>query len=32
MLFVAALFVLINFAVDLLYLYLDPRIRYRAGG
>ena len=31
-LFVAALFVLINFAVDLLYLYLDPRIRYRAGG
>jgi peptide/nickel transport system permease protein len=31
-LFVAAIFVLINFAVDLLYLYLDPRIRYRAGG
>jgi peptide/nickel transport system permease protein len=31
-LFVAALFVLINFAVDLLYLCLDPRIRYRARG
>jgi peptide/nickel transport system permease protein len=30
-LFVAALFVLINFAVDLLYITLDPRIRYRAG-
>ena len=30
-LFVATGFVLINFTVDLLYLYLDPRIRYRAG-
>jgi peptide/nickel transport system permease protein len=28
-LFVAAGFVLVNFLVDLLYLYLDPRIRYR---
>lgn len=28
-LFVAAGFVLINFTVDLLYLYLDPRIRYQ---
>ena len=27
-LFVAAGFVLVNFAVDLVYLYLDPRIRY----
>jgi len=27
-LFVAALIVLINFAVDLLYGFLDPRIRY----
>ena len=27
-LFVATAFVLVNFAVDLLYLYLDPRIRY----
>jgi ABC-type dipeptide/oligopeptide/nickel transport system permease component len=23
--------VLVNFAVDLLYLYLDPRIRFRQG-
>jgi len=30
-LFVATGFVGINFAVDLLYLYLDPRIRYRPG-
>jgi peptide/nickel transport system permease protein len=30
-LFVAAGFVGINFTVDLLYLYLDPRIRYRPG-
>jgi len=30
-LFVAAGFVGINFAVDLLYLYLDPRIRFRPG-
>jgi peptide/nickel transport system permease protein len=29
-LFVAAGFVLVNFAVDLVYLYLDPRIRYEA--
>ena len=29
-LFVAAGFVLVNFAVDLVYLYLDPRIRYGA--
>jgi peptide/nickel transport system permease protein len=29
-LFVATAFVLVNFAVDLLYLYLDPRIRYGA--
>ena len=26
---VAAFFILINFAVDLLYAALDPRIRYR---
>ena len=30
-LFVATGFVGVNFAVDLLYLYLDPRIRYRPG-
>lgn len=30
-LIVGALFVLINLAVDLLYLYLDPRIRYDHG-
>lgn len=30
-LFVATGFVLINFTVDLLYLYLDPRIRYQEG-
>lgn len=29
-LFVATAFVLVNFVVDLLYLYLDPRIRYEA--
>src|SRR5437667_4879511 len=29
-LFVAAGFVLVNFVVDLVYLYLDPRIRYGA--
>jgi ABC-type dipeptide/oligopeptide/nickel transport system permease component len=31
-LFVATTFVLVNFAVDLLYLYLDPRIRYESAG
>jgi peptide/nickel transport system permease protein len=31
-LFVAAGFVLVNFAVDLVYLYLDPRIRYEPSG
>ena len=31
-LFVATAFVLVNFAVDLLYLYLDPRIRYESPG
>jgi len=31
-LFVAAGFVLVNFAVDLLYLWLDPRIRYGPTG
>jgi peptide/nickel transport system permease protein len=31
-LFVATAFVLVNFAVDLLYLYLDPRIRYESAG
>jgi peptide/nickel transport system permease protein len=31
-LFVATAFVLVNFAVDLLYLYLDPRIRYGSPG
>ena len=30
-LFVATAFVLINFTVDLMYLYLDPRIRLRPG-
>jgi ABC-type dipeptide/oligopeptide/nickel transport system permease component len=29
-LFVATGFVLVNFAVDLVYLWLDPRIRYEA--
>jgi peptide/nickel transport system permease protein len=31
-LFVATGFVLVNFAVDLVYLYLDPRIRYERAG
>jgi peptide/nickel transport system permease protein len=29
---VGTVFVLINLFVDLLYLYLDPRIRYDYGG
>ena len=28
-LFVAVLFMAVNLAVDMLYAYLDPRIRYR---
>jgi ABC-type dipeptide/oligopeptide/nickel transport system permease component len=28
---IAALFVAINLAVDLLYLWIDPRLRSRAG-
>jgi peptide/nickel transport system permease protein len=31
-LFVASTIVLINFAVDVLYVVLDPRIRYEEGG
>jgi peptide/nickel transport system permease protein len=31
-LFVATAFVLVNFLVDLVYLYLDPRIRYERAG
>jgi len=30
-LFVAAAFVVVNFVVDLIYLYLDPRIRFESG-